>query len=492
MALTYDPFAAARTIGESWHREPGGVFFEEHQITHTLRCLKRTAYDDNESARLRRHLLIEAGTGVGKSTIQKEFLVHIAGAKDVMDADKNRNYPVFLDVGGSGISWERMRGSATDKGDLVYPLFRGVDYLVASEFLAFMGSKAQEVRERANELCRILEEGHVTVALIKMASANDKKKAKFEEDLAGTGITYNAFHNGMSYDVDLFLLAASRPMREVEDQAKYLREAGLLARLARRSWNTSEKNKRAFRRNQFGRPNEEAILRLRTHNLYAYRVPVHKVNQPPTADIQAVMDFYHDHYEKICEDARISIDEVASGRDFNDAAQLLCARAASRTFVSAQEQNLQAIEEIAYDERFVEWVKDFREPYLANLYEEKMAQANDDPKTDAIREMLVHYLKDRLDDDENPMSRTDDPTIDGTSLNALVMKKFNVKQSAAYDKMKAMRTAGIIEVARFNLYRIVDRQILTKVGMADEDEEGGFTPEETRLSLAVQRSNRLS
>lgn len=422
----------AEMAGEEEYRAPGHTYYPALQITHLLRCAKMESYSDNARARLRRHTLLYGPTGATKSTCAASYLRDYIGAINIASpvAD-HASAPLYLDLGGSGITWERMRGGCTMTGAYIPPLLEKTDYMLNGELFSFLGHSPMQQAERMDTMNEVLEEGIITVALNKMFNLSEKKRQRLEEDLQDTNVLYNARDAILSYKVKGVYVGASRFF--TKDQREALSGSGFLSRLCISEWNPNPEQEFHYRRHQFGKRNTILQEKILAFNQKAWQCKFEEVRYPPIEMVDSLIESFFATYERIGDETGKRIGDIASSRDTIDAAQLLTASAIARAVEKRETPGI--VHEVVYEADDLQWAAKRSLSRLNHLYDAMMGESEPDVKKAEAADLLVDFLRTH---DEMPL----------TIATRDVVKWAKTTQRAApatcFRRLKVLREAGDI------------------------------------------------
>lgn len=389
---TSNIFFDVEEAGAFEYHEAGRFWYPHLEVAYLLGCLRRPTWSDNVRARLRRHELLYGDRGIWKTSIAKAMLKTYGNSNDLVNVstqDEARlERPVMMDLGGGGISWERARGSSTQKGDILEPYLPIVNWMFSGELLKWLGSQKSTQDERVNTLNEIMEEGTVTVALVKMGGNSAAKLAAVAERLQAMNVRFNPDLGLMQYDVNLAFVACSRYFSEDEQQR--FASSGFLSRFHIAHWNPTEDEFRGAWRKMPGdgaAPNAEVIKEFNTK---AWRMQVPDVPYPPRALMLQVQAAYDRVYTKIEQEFKVPAMQVRSMRDTVDMAQLITAKAFART---VQNTDGYLVPVLQYEEEDAKWAARYVEVQMKAKYDEWLARANTDTSEVEDRAIIFTFLK---------------------------------------------------------------------------------------------------
>lgn len=394
---TSNIFFDVEEAGAFEYHEAGRFWYPHLEISYLLACLKRGAWDNNPRARSRRHELLYGDRGIWKTSIAKAMLYTYGNGNDLVntsfsDRVTREQRPVILNLGGGGISWERARGSSTPKGDILEPYLPITNFMFSGELLKWLGSQKNVQDERVNTLNEIMEEGTVTVALVKMGGNSAAKLAQVAERMSAINVRFNPEMGLMQYDVNLSLIACSRFFNE--DEQHRFATSGFLSRFHIAHWNPTDDEFRGAWRKMPGdgtAPNADIIKEF---NARAWATTFGNVPYPDRHLMMRVQASYDRIYTKIESEFKVSALQVRSMRDIVDMAQLITARAISRTIEQKiKDDDGYLVPSLSYEESDAAWAARYVETQMKAKYDEWLARANVDTSENEDRALIFSFVK---------------------------------------------------------------------------------------------------
>lgn len=205
----FDPLTESASLGWEQYKYVGRTSLPILQMAGTIASFRQPMYD-NVRARLRMHVILYWKAGYFKSSILDTFINRCNQTVNIMDQPEYRNDEIsYLDA--THQSCARLRGSINN-GKPAYPLIQRPVFTVSSELMNLLGGGGESTEEVVNLLNQMLEEGRVSVSLVKMVG-QELDQATLDE-MANRGIKWNQKEGMMAYECGTTLLTASRPIDE--------------------------------------------------------------------------------------------------------------------------------------------------------------------------------------------------------------------------------------------------------------------------------------
>lgn len=459
----YSIFFDLEEAGRHEYHEPGRFWYRQIEIALLLSSLKRAGWDDRPAARLRRHTLLYGDRGLWKTSIAKKMLNTYFRGNDLVNIsiDDNSRFerPVVMDVGGKGISWERARGSASQKGDILDPFFPILNFLFTGELTSFLGEKKQDQQERVKNLNEIMEEGRVTVSLVKMGSATKTKLQETTARLGAMGIKYNSELGIMQYDVGLSILGCSHYLPE--DTLKSFIDSGFWSRWHISHYNpTDDEYKGAWKRR--AGPSWPHGDQITEFNRRAWATTFENVPYPPDPLLDRVQAAFESVYLDIEEITKRSPREIRSFRDPIDCAQLITAFAVARHVKNADSYTIPVL---TYSDEDASQAVRFVEQHMKAKYDEYLARVVVDPNEVSDRKELLAFVEHHNDRDSY---------FTTAEWRHYAMEKAFTKLSSAtaYRKLSDMKNRGWIHSVRKGEW-VVGQNIMDIITGGHSSDYGG-------------------
>lgn len=383
----------AQIAGSQEYHGGGQMWYPEYLIQTSLSGLRRATWDDNQRARLRRHILVMAGPSCWKSTTSRTWLSEYVGAVDIGEVTTENEAAVSLPWT-SGVSWEKARGSAAQNGRPLTPLLPLANFFIASEFQSFLGRVPQKRAMMTENLNETLEEGRISVGLVKMGSRNPRHLEQDRERLATYGVTYNPDTNFISYPVRGAAICCTRPFApEVHTE---LELSGLLSRFRLMWWRPSAEAYKAAWEKGPGDPSEHrpALQRLcRMIWESEFRV----VNYPPRGLMLVVKNALSRIYAEMEGKLGIPVEKMRSMRDEVDAAQLITVHAVLRTLSPAwrdpNSPTALTFDRLSYLEEDATWAARYIERAKGGEFDDWAQNARFDAGLEDLYKTLTEFVK---------------------------------------------------------------------------------------------------
>lgn len=438
-----------RTVEEVGREEVGAagmVWYPAIQLTYVNGSLGHHIYSDNNRARVRRNTLIIGPRGARKSSSTKGYMKDYC---DMQIAGLDKSKPRMLDMNGMG--YERCRGSATMDGDLIQPLFTQADFGYMSEMMTFF-EQAGDIAKTANQMNVALEEGHMSVSLVKMFKRyDDAERQDVVDKMARYDVKFDADNCIMYYDVPTSFVACSRPF--MEHELKVLEETGLKDRLEDSTWLVSKDGYRKAWRDG-PKPPPEAGQDILAFNRKLWDLEWGRVDYPPRPMMDYVIDAYDKFYEHLEDQIGAHPTETRSFRDWSDAAQVVTAFAAMRVAEKWDVDNDgYEIPELIYEDRDATAAAVYAEKMFLQRYVEMSEHAKNDGMLITDRKCILAFLDTQHIDD----------SFNGPKFVAWFSKKGESMgyrgsgRNAAYEALNRMQDRGWVHAIRYGLYSVDEK-----------------------------------
>jgi hypothetical protein len=325
-----NPLELARKYGFSTAGDLGAEAFPELELAYASGLLPR--FSDNPLIRPRQNLLLYWNQSFLKTTLINEFAKTIPEDLGVIDITSMSPQMIF--------------GSITeDRNSIVKPAFAGMRFVTITELLSFIGT-GNTMRDIVNTMNKVMEGEVVTRQLLKLGQEHFDN-AKIEK-LKQKGVYYDPHQAQLSYQPDVCILAASRPLDN--RTYTYLRQSGHLYRYHVLQHDiTDEEAKRYFTENYY--PDLELQAQLKTLNDDLARIAIKEIKGPP----KPIMDKIVVPLEEIVKDEaeKQRLAEIIDIRTKGDIQREITAHAFIRT---ATETGFKAIEKLDYVDSDVEFI----------------------------------------------------------------------------------------------------------------------------------------
>jgi len=369
-----NPLEIARKVGDSIALDLGAEAFTELQLSFVTPLLPR--FCNNPVIRVKQHVLLYWDQSYLKSTLIDEF------AKSVPDNMKVINI--------SSLTPQMLFGSITEnRKDIVRPVLHKIHFAKISELLGFLGS-GNTMKDIVNTMNDGMENKTITRYLLKFGQP-DFDKTKIEE-LEMEGLRYNPFRAQLSYEPNVCIWAASRPM----DNRTYtnLRTSGHLYRYHVLQHEISDEEAEKFFSEEIN-PDVELQEQLKRLNERLAKIKIKDLRMPTKPLLQKIFvplkEIVKD--EIVTEKRRLS--EILDIRTKGDIIRELAAHAFIRTVI---ENGFRDIDKLEYAREDVEFILQrlghFVEFKINPLFVEGWTKRRVRKKRprDQVKELILQFL----------------------------------------------------------------------------------------------------
>jgi len=325
---------ATYALLSSYYRQPGMAYGLGPAVGQALRCTKRTNFDDRPQMRVRRNIILYGPRGSFKSSISKYCLFDVFGCVDILDPVHApevaaRTLPTVCTIA-SGSGFERARGTFSNEGHLMSPLFQESTWIYAPELLTALGHKADERAKRIEDFNSILEEGSVRILLAKAGNADIEKRREVARAIPeSAGYHYDPERATVSYECSAAFIGCTRELGD--KMLAELDQSGYWSRHAIEEWNPVSSEARSHADQKFGPPpHPDALAALKARWIDLWNTPFLRVEAPPQAMMDDAVQWYNSRLRDIEEECEVPFKSLYSGRDDTDIAQLITAASINR------------------------------------------------------------------------------------------------------------------------------------------------------------------
>lgn len=331
-----NPIAAARIYGEETYRAPGRVFMPELEVNFLDLCLGRggkPVYPHNGKpykGRIRRHSLLLARADATKSTQALVFLDELCNARSINGAPPDHDGPIYGYLT-SDTTWESYRGGVQD-GAPVYPTLHLLDYIIAEEALAYLGSTPPTIENQANRLMDPLESGNVNFSQKQAAAMSKKNKAAFKDYCDEHGIDFEERSGSFHFKCKFNAIFCSRFFEPKVEEVMH--KSGFKGRFASAIFDPNDDQLAEYVLKQYGQEPAEVRDILYRFNRMAWRATYDIKNLPTEQDITQIIAPLVSVYRSIAHTTGKSLEEVYPKRTYQNVVQLLMAHALSDSLAS--------------------------------------------------------------------------------------------------------------------------------------------------------------
>lgn len=385
------------------YQSPGRAYGPGMAIAQALRCTKRSHYDDLPQVRTRRHPVLYGPRGSVKSSISRFFLFDLIGGVDMMDPNavvkRGEWRPTILNVS-SGSSWERLRGSISNDGQVIPPVLHSVDWIYASELMSFLGHTPSDRSKRIENLNEAQEEGRMSVFLVKAFNVPFERRKEVADEIPDSaGYHYDPVHGYLHYDARFSMLSCSRILPEkLKDE---MESSGYWSRQSIEFWDPTNAVAVDYANKKFGVATPENITLCRQKWLDLWNTKFLQVNAPPMAMKDELIHWFNAQLLLISEEKGQSFQDLFSARDDTDIMQLLTAAAIERISAARKPGDRSDVEAIDYTQADVLRTKAWLSARLAYLRSEhggRLTEASakeSDKSTQSLLLFLQHLHKEQ-------------------------------------------------------------------------------------------------
>jgi hypothetical protein len=372
-----DLLETSRKLGYSIANSIGAEAFIELQLSFATRLLPR--FSDNPLIRIRQHVLLYWDQSYLKSTLIDEF------AKTVPTGITADNI--------SSLTPETLFGSISEnRNDIVRPVLAGLHFAKIDEFLGFLGS-GNTMRDIVNTLNTAMEGKPVARYLLKLGQP-DFDKSKIEQ-LKEEGITYDPYKAKLSYQPDVCIWAASRPMDN--RTYTYLRKSGHLYRYHVLQHEISDEEAERLFEEDF-RPDLRLQEKLAAMNQRLTKINVKELRMPEkTVLSQILLPLKEIVKDEITVEKR-RLAEIIDIRTKGDILREITAHAFLRTVTENDFKDIEKLEYTKDDLEFIlRRIDHFIEFKINPLYVEEFTERKHRKKRprNQVKESVLQFLSDK-------------------------------------------------------------------------------------------------